>query len=280
MNIPQRRIRSTNQPQTLHHDAIREGRAAVMPGHWERHDPFLSMMNDRFKPGAFGPHPHRGFETITYIINGDLAHEDSKGGSGILHAGDVQWMTAGEGVIHNESPVHDSGVHVLQLWLNLPAEYKLTPFRYQDLRSGSVPRFQTAEGANVKVFAGEAGGVSGAAQTFSPVTFLEISLPAGAAFSHRLNADDNGFLYVLSGEGRFGAEQSVGKQDDTLWLEHIAGSASDITIAADSDLKVLLLAGQPLREAVAAYGPFVMNTREQLAEAFAAYQSGAFGQIT
>lgn len=279
MSTLQRRIASTNQPQTLHLDAIREGRAAIMPGNWVRHDPFLSMMNDRFKPGAFGPHPHRGFETVTYVIDGDLAHEDSKGGSGILNAGDVQWMTAGEGVMHNESPVSESGVHVLQLWLNLPAEHKLTPFRYQDLRGGSVPQFQTAEGVNVKVFAGASNGVNGAAQTFSPVTFLEITLPAGAAFSQPLAADDNGFIYVLEGEGKFGADGVRGAKDDTLWLEHIPDQASEIRIEAAGNLKILLLAGQPLRQPVAAAGPFVMNSREQLAEAFIAYQSGSFGKI-
>lgn len=194
MNRYSRRIASVNQPQTLHHDAIREGRAAVMPGLWQRHDSFLSMMNDRFKPGAFGPHPHRGFETVTYVISGDLAHEDSKGGSGILNAGDVQWMTAGRGVVHNESPIDDSGVHVLQLWVNLPAEHKPAEFRYQDLRAGSVPQYRSG-GAQVKVFAGESGGTAGAAQTFSPITFLEITLDDGAAFTHPLAADENSFIY-------------------------------------------------------------------------------------
>lgn len=279
MNMIQRRIRSRNQPQTLHDDAIREGRAAIMPGLWERHDPFLSMMNDRFRKGAFGPHPHRGFETITYVIDGDLAHQDSRGGSGILHAGDVQWMTAGRGVVHNEIPVHDSGVHVLQLWLNLPAEHKLTDFRYQDLRGDRLPQLTQDNGVQVKVFAGQSHGVTGVAETFSPVTFLEISLPAGSQFSHTLAPDDNGFIYVLQGKGRFGAEQTTGEVDDTLWLEHIAEHSSEITIHADSDLKILLLAGKPLREAVATYGPFVMNTREQLAQAVVDYQSGSFGTI-
>ncbi|PJK13144.1 pirin [Lysobacteraceae bacterium NML120232] len=275
--LPSRHIASTNAPQTLHHDAIREGRAAVMPGLWERHDPFLSMMNDRFKPGAFGPHPHRGFETVTYVISGDLAHEDSKGSSGVLHPGDVQWMTAGRGVVHNESPVNDSGVHVLQLWVNLPAKHKLTDFRYQDLRAESVP-VHTQEGVRVKVFAGESAGVQGAAQTFSPITFLEITLEAGRSFTHPIAPDDNGFIYVLQGQGRFGADGARGAQDDTLWLEHLT-EASQITLHADTDLKVLLLTGQPLREPVAAYGPFVMNTREQLMQAVLDYQSGEFGQI-
>lgn len=279
MSIIQRRIASRNQPQTLHHDAIREGRAAIMPGLWERHDPFLAMMNDRFKPGAFGPHPHRGFETVSYVIEGDLAHEDSKGGSGILHPGDVQWMTAGVGVVHNESPVDDSGVHMLQLWVNLPAAHKLAPFRYQDLRAGSVPRYD-ADGVQVKVFAGESGGVQGAAQTFSPLLFLEITLRAGNTFSQPLAADANAFLYILEGEGSFGADATRGVKDDTLWTEHLSDTTSAVTMTANTDLKLLLLAGQPLREPVAAYGPFVMNTREELVEAFAAYESGSFGEIT
>ncbi|MCP2041555.1 redox-sensitive bicupin YhaK (pirin superfamily) [Neisseria sp. HSC-16F19] len=272
-----RRIARINQPQTLHHDAIRLGRAAIMPGLWAQHDPFLALMNDCFKPGAFGPHPHRGFETVTYVIDGQLAHQDSRGGSGVLNPGDVQWMTAGRGVVHNEIPVHDSGVHVLQLWLNLPAGDKLADFRYQDLRADQVPAF-AQDGVRVKVFAGESHGVAGAAQTFSPVLFLEISLAAGSRFVQPLQADANGFIYVLHGEGRFGAESARGVKDDTLWLEHLP-EVSEIHIQAESDMKILLLAGQPLREPVKAYGPFVMNTRQQLAEAVADYQSGLFGEI-
>lgn len=275
--LTSRCIASVNQPQTLHHDAIREGRAAIMPGQWARHDPFLALMNDRFKPGAFGPHPHRGFETVTYVIDGELAHQDSRGGSGVLRPGDVQWMTAGRGVVHNEIPVHDSGVHVLQLWLNLPASDKLADFRYQDLRADQVPVFEQ-DGVRVKVFAGESHGVAGAAQTFSPVLFLEISLTAGSRFVQPLQADANGFVYVLHGEGRLGADEVRAAKDDTLWLEHVA-EASEIHIQADSDMKVLLLAGQPLREPVEAYGPFVMNTRLQLAQAVADYQNGLFGEI-
>ena len=138
-NTPERAIVSVTRSQPMHRDAIRDGRAAVMPGDWRKHDPFLSMMNDRFKRGAFGPHPHRGFETVTYVMSGRLRHEDNKGGGGELGPGDTQWMTAGRGVIHNEIPADDGFVHVLQLWLNLPAKDKLTPSRYQDLRGADMP---------------------------------------------------------------------------------------------------------------------------------------------
>lgn len=273
----ERAIASVNAPTTLHEDAIRLGRAAIMPGEWQRHDPFLSMMNDRFGAGAFGPHPHRGFETLTYVLDGQLRHEDNQGGSGVLNVGDAQWMTAGRGVIHNELPAGDQPVHVLQLWINLPRANKLTAPRYQDLRGEAMP-VRSEPGTTVRVFAGQSGAVTGPALTHSPITMLDIRMEAGAEFTQTLPGGYNGFISILRGAGRFGRDDTPGAADDTLWLERTpAGEDTRITLRATEPLHALLLAGQPLQEPVAAYGPFVMNTEADLVQAMADFRAGRFG---
>lgn len=273
--LPERAIIRSTQSQPMHQDAIRDGRAAVMPGDWRAHDPFLSMMNDRFKRGAFGPHPHRGFETVTYVLSGRLRHEDNKGGWGELGPGDTQWMTAGRGVIHNEIPADDGFVHVLQLWLNLPARDKLTPSRYQDLRGAEMP-VRREPGVEARVIAGRSGEVVGPAVSHSPVMMLDIRLEPGARFVQDLPAGYNGFLYVIDGEGRFGAEATRAGPDATLWMERMAED-SVVSVTADSALHVILLAGEPLDEPVAARGPFVMNTQAELDQAMQDYRAGGFG---
>lgn len=274
----ERGIASVSAPVTLHQDAVRLGRAAIMPGDYARHDPFLSMMNDRFGVGAFGPHPHRGFETLTYVLSGQLRHEDNQGGGGVLNPGDAQWMTAGRGVVHNEMPVGDAPVHVLQLWINLPRAHKLAPFRYQDLRGAQMP-VRREPGVEVRVFSGESGGVTGPALNHTPITMLDIRMDAGARLTHALPGGDNGFITVLKGAGRFGKDGTPGRADDTLWLERTpAGEATTVTIEATEPLHVLLLAGMPLREPVVAHGPFVMNTEADIVQAMADYRSGQFGR--
>ncbi|MCA0175861.1 MAG: pirin family protein [Proteobacteria bacterium] len=271
-----RRIARIDGLTTLHEDAIRLGRAAIMPGQWARHDPFLSMMNDRFGRGAFGPHPHRGFETLTYVISGRLRHEDNQGGGGTLGPGDAQWMTAGRGVVHNELPEGDAPVHVLQLWINLPQARKLAPFRYQDLRGAAMP-VRREPGAEVRVFAGASGGVQGPAQTHTPLTMLDIRMAAGARLTQVLPGGHNGFVYVLQGAGRFGADAQAGRQDQTLWLDRLPNAGDTrLAIEATEPLHLLLFAGAPLQEPVVAYGPFVMNTEADIAQAIADYQRGEF----
>lgn len=263
----------------MHDDAIRQAGAAIPPGEWSKHDPFLSMMNDRFKQGAFGPHPHRGFETVTYVLSGSLAHEDNRGGHGVLGPGDVQWMTAGRGVIHNEVPIDDRSVHVLQLWLNLPSDAKLVPSRYQDLRSTEMP-VRREPGAEVRVFSGTSGKVAGPALNYTPVTMVELRLDHGARVAQELPAEYNGFIYIIEGSGRFGREGTVGHRDQTLWLERTldGDGESSVSIEASTPLRAVLIAGMPLGEPVVARGPFVMNTEDELAEAFADYRSGRFGE--
>jgi len=272
-----RSIAAVDDLRPMHDSPIRVAGAAIPPGDWQRHDPFLSLMNDRFKPGAFGLHPHRGFETVTYVLEGALAHEDTRGGSGTLGVGDAQWMTAGRGVEHNEHPVDQRFVHVLQLWLNLPAHDKMVPSRYQDLRGAAMP-VRREPGAEVRVFSGRSGNVVGPALNYTPVTMLDIRMQRGARFVQELPGDDNGFIYIISGSGSFGSDARTGGAAQTLWLERTpSGVDTEIVLEATQPLHALLLAGQPLREPVAAYGPFVMSTREQIADAVADFNRGNFG---
>jgi len=249
------------------------------PGNWKEFDPFLLMMEDWFQQGTFDFHPHRGIETVTYVLEGKLKHEDNHGGMGVLGPGDVQWMTAGRGVIHSEDPLPGETVHSLQLWVNLPSSHKMTEPRYQDLRSSNMPE-RREKGALIRVFSGSSAGVTANTLNHTPVTFVELVLEPGASVTQDLPGSYNGFIYVLEGTGYFGADETRGTQNQVLWLSSLEGIAdSEITIRADQPLKALLFAGEPIREPVVAYGPFVMNTKEEIVQAFEDYQSGKFGKI-
>ncbi|MDB4868186.1 MAG: pirin [Cohnella sp.] len=249
------------------------------PGNWTEFDPFLMMAEDWFQQGTFDFHPHRGIETVTYVLEGKLKHEDNHGGMGILGPGDVQWMTAGRGLIHSEDPLPGETVHSFQLWVNLPAGEKMTEPRYQDLQSADMP-IREENGARIRVFSGTSGGVSAATRNVVPVTFIEIEMDAGATVTQQLPGSYNGFVYVMEGKARIGADETEGNARHVLWLA-ASGDASDseVTIRADEPLRALLVAGQPLREPVVAYGPFVMNTKEQILQAYEDYQSGKFGKV-
>jgi hypothetical protein len=251
----------------------------LAPGNWREFDPFLLMMEDWFQQGTFPFHPHRGIETVTFVLEGKLKHEDNHGGRGILGPGDVQWMTAGRGIIHSEDPLPGETVHSLQLWVNLPAAEKMTAPRYQDLSSANMPVRQE-EGALIRVFSGSSAGVKASTVNVTPVTYVELLLEAGASVTQDLPGSYNGFVYVLQGSGFFGADETRGAAGQVLWLSSADEEAeSEITVRADEPLRALIIAGQPLREPVVAYGPFVMNTKEQIIQAFADYQSGRFGKV-
>ncbi len=248
------------------------------PGNWEEFDPFLIMAEDWFQKGDFGLHPHRGMETVTYVIEGKLEHFDNKSGSGELLAGDVQWMTAGSGVIHIEEPPEGEMVHTLQLWVNLPSEKKMTQPRYQNLRSQHMPVRQE-EGAVVRVFSGSSGDVTSDTQNHTPVTMVEIQLEQGKTITQALHGSYNGFIYVLEGEGIFGSNETVAEQGQVLWLGSAKESKdSEVNIRASSPLRVLLYAGQPIKEKVVARGPFVMNSDEEILQAYKDYQEGKFAK--
>lgn len=275
-NTPERAIVSVTRSQPMHRDAIRDGRAAVMPGDWRKHDPFLSMMNDRFKRGAFGPHPHRGFETVTYMIAGRMLHRDSGGHEGLLENGGVQWMTAGRGLIHSEIPQQQDGVmEGFQLWLNLPGKDKLCAPWYRDFAAAELPSFTTEAGVAVTVIAGHSHGVAGAVQRETTVPlYLDLSLPAGSRFAQALPADHNAFLYVYRGalqvDGR-----SVPMQRMVIMANDV--DRDGVVIEATVDTRALLIAGRPLAEPIAQYGPFVMNTEQEIYQALADYREGRLG---
>jgi len=244
----------------------------------QRLDPFLML--DAFGTdspddyiGGFPSHPHRGFETVTYMIDGRMRHRDSAGHEGLLSNGGVQWMTAGRGVIHSEMPEQQDGrMEGFQLWLNLPAADKMRPAWYRDIPSGEIPELKQP-GATVRVIAGESHGVRGAMrrERTEPL-LLDLHLEPGAAFEQPLPATHNAFVYVYRGALSIGARQ-VDTQRMAL-LANTPGSEGVVLRALDAPTRALLIAGAPLREPIAQYGPFVMNTRDELMQAVHDYQSG------
>lgn len=250
--------------------------SVLEPGHWEAFDPFLLMNEDWFQQGTFDFHPHRGIETVTYIIDGKLKHEDNHGGSGVLEPGDVQWMTAGRGIIHSEDPLPGETVHSLQLWVNLPKKKKMTEPRYQDLRADHMPVRQE-QGARVRVFSGSSGNIKAETLNHLPVTFAEFSMEPEASVTQELPGTYNGFIYILEGSGRFGKDETPGTAGQVLWLDAVDDKlSSEVMLKADEPLKALVIAGEPVREQVVAYGPFVMNTQGEIKKAFEDYQEGRF----
>jgi redox-sensitive bicupin YhaK (pirin superfamily) len=233
-------------------------------------------------------HPHRGFETVTYMIDGTFEHSDSNGGGGVITNGDTQWMTAGAGILHIEKPpealVVSGGLfHGFQLWVNLPAAQKWSPPRYQDLRAGEVALASSADGGSLlRVIAGEVGGQVGPGSTYTPMTLVHATLSPGARLSIPWRADYNALVYAMAGEGSVGTE---GRPVRTGQLA-VFGPGDALTVAASRsqesrspDLDVLILGGRPIRESVAWYGPFVMNTREEIIQALADYQAGRLGSV-
>lgn len=245
-----------------------------------RFDPFLLLDVFRSDQPAdyvkgFPWHPHRGIETITYILDGDVAHEDSLGNGGVISAGDVQWMTAGGGILHQELPKGDAKGRMwgFQLWANLPAAGKLMPPRYQEVKSGAIPAVKTAQGATVRVIAGTVDGTRGPVKdiVIEP-EFLDVSLPAGSTFAHATDPDHTVFAFVVEGGGYFEPERAVGQ--DTLLLYGPGGSV--LVRTESKPVRFLLVSGKPLREPVAWAGPIVMNTKDELGRAFQELEAGTF----
>ena len=250
-------------------------------------DPFLML--DEFgtdNPGdyiaGFPDHPHRGFETVTYMLDGRMRHRDNHGHEGVLIPGSVQWMTAGRGIVHSEMPEQQSGrMRGFQLWINLPARDKMCAPRYQEFGPEKIPAV-TLDGARIKVIAGALAGVTGPiAQPATDPLYFDIALEPGGRFSPTLPAGHAAFLYVYEGALRVGAESTVLQAHqlavltagETVPLESAAGSAGD---PAGRTSRAILVAGRPLHEPVARYGPFVMNRREELEQAFEDYRNGRF----
>lgn len=237
--------------------------------------PFLRFSEDWFKaPGGFETHPHRGMQTVTLVLEGALHHRDHTGADGVLRQGDVQWMTAGRGVLHSEMPYRDEPAHTLQLWLNLPAAMKGLPARYVDQPGRDVPA-RKLPGVEIRVFAGKSGEIDQPHGSDWPLMLLDVSMEAGAAFTAEVPSGWRGFLYVLEGRARAGAPAVAIEPPDMAWFEPSALEGVDrLTIDAATAFRALLFAGPPIDEPVVAYGPFVMNTPAEIQQAFSDYQTG------
>lgn len=252
-------------------------------------DPFLLL--DEMGPVHYGPgeavgapdHPHRGFETITYMLDGQFEHEDSAGHKGVLRPGDVQWMTAGAGIVHSEMPsreIREKGgrVHGFQIWVNLPAKLKMTRPRYQEVSASKIPQAASPDGrARVRVVAGEALGVKAVIDTYIPIVYQDWTLDAGADVSVALQSGEQAMAYVFQGSALVGNQGREIRDGQLAMLG--AGDAVRLR-GAEGGGRLLLLAGVPIKEPVARYGPFVMNTQEEIFQAVRDFQSGRMGEIT
>ena len=257
-------------------------------------DPFLLL--DEMGPVDYAPgkavgapdHPHRGFETVTYIMDGAIQHRDSTGGGGLITDGATQWMTAGAGIVHSEMPpewlVRQGGLfHGVQLWVNLPASLKWSPPRYQDIEPDRVTLLASADGAAlIRVIAGDLDGHRGPGQTQTPIAYAHATLHPEAQLEVAWPPHFNALVYALAGSGTVGTD-GVALREGQL---SVFGVGDHLTLRADREpagpsptLEVLLLGGQPIREPVAAYGPFVMNTRDEILQAISDYQAGRMGSI-
>ena len=298
-NVPEREpgeaIRSvrsiTTAPSGLEGNGFRVRRAfAGVP--FEEIDPFIHM--DQMGPVDYAPgtpvgtgwHPHRGFETVTYMIDGMMAHRDSEGGGGLLKDGDTQWMTAGSGLLHIETPPDDfvargGRSHGIQLWVNLPAADKMTTPRYQGIGASEVALLASPDGAAlVRIIAGAVAGVRGPGSTHTPIALVHATVQPGGTLVLPWPQEYNALVYGLTGTGTVGAEHRLLEAGQLATFD--AGDALEIG-GPDADaaqpFDVLILGGLPIREPVVQYGPFVMNTKAEIAEAFADYEAGKFGVI-
>ncbi len=259
---------------------------------FDHFDPFLLL--DEMGPADLGPgeakgapdHPHRGFETVTYMLEGRMEHKDSAGNAGAIGPGDVQWMTAGAGVVHSEMPAADlrrkgGRIHGFQLWVNLPKRDKMIPPRYQEIPAARIPAARSDDGkVSVRVIAGEALGAKAVIETRTPIQYLHYTIQAGGRTSQRVPRDYNAFAYVIDGAATFGADDRPAQPRQMVMFSN---DGDEVSIAAPSTstqpLDVLILAGVPLREPVARMGPFVMNTRAELLEAMDDFQNGRMARI-
>lgn len=256
-------------------------------------DPFLLL--DEMGPMDLGPgeakgapdHPHRGFETVTYMLSGEMEHKDSRGHAGRLTPGDVQWMTAGAGVVHSEMPSNEFSrtggrMHGFQLWVNLPRRDKMMKPRYQEIPGSQIPKATSTDGlVTVNVIAGEALGQKAVIETRTPIVYLHYKIKPGGSVKQQVPGSYNAFVYIVEGAGLFGTERERATKGQMVLF---AMDGDEVKIENPSDatttLDVLLIAGLPLNEPVVRYGPFVMNTRDEIHQAIEDYQNGRMGEIS
>ncbi|MEU4196059.1 pirin family protein [Kribbella sp. NPDC026611] len=257
-------------------------------------DPFIHM--DQMGEVEYAPgepkgtpwHPHRGFETVTYMLDGIMEHQDSNGGGGVISNGDTQWMTAGSGLLHIETPpehlVLSGGLfHGIQLWVNLPKAQKWAPPRYQDIRGGDAALLSTADGgALIRVIAGSVDGHDGPGSTHTPITLVHATVSPGAELVLPWQPEYNALVYVLAGQGTVGAERRPFRKGQLAVFgpgDTIRAQAAPTQPQAEPNLDVLIIGGRPIREPIAMAGPFVMNTRAEVVQAFEDFQAGKLGSI-
>jgi len=241
-------------------------------------DPFLLLDEFRVKnPAGFPDHPHRGFETVTYMVRGGFAHEDFVGHKGVIGPGDLQWMTAGRGIVHAEMPVGDGENTGLQLWVNLAAKDKMVPPAYQELKDADIPKPER-DGVKVTVIAGTSLGVTSPVYTRTPTMYLNVEMAPGSVFQQDIPAGWNAFVYVLEGEALFGPDDDVtiGPAHNTLLLSNEPGQTG-VSIRAAVPTRFVLIGGRPIGEPIVQHGTFVMNTREDIMKAMMDYHADANG---
>ncbi|ORZ06288.1 RmlC-like cupin domain-containing protein [Lobosporangium transversale] len=242
------------------------------------HDPFLML--DEFlvdKNGGFPDHPHRGFETVTYMLEGQFQHEDFAGHKGTIGPGDLQWMTAGRGIVHSEMPVKSQDrAHGLQLWINLPKEHKMCKPQYQELLDKEIPRAMPEDGVVIKVIAGESHGVRSKVYTRTPTMYLDFKMDMHKTVEQTIPASYTGFIYTLKGTVFVGDDGFEGRAHHTLTFSEDGKELVKVS-TRDEDAHFVLIAGEPLREPIIQYGPFVMNSQEEIYETFEDYQHGKNG---
>ena len=253
-------------------------------------DPFLLL--DHAGPSVNGPgeakgapwHPHRGFETVSYVLDGEVSHHDTNGGGGVIREGDTQWMTAGSGILHDELPTErmfrDGGpFHMVQLWVNLPRSLKMTPPRYQAITRDDLVLLTSDDGgALIRLIAGDVAGHEGPGSTHTPITYAHVTVAPGAQLEVPWNTAFSAFAYALTGRGTAGSEARPFERDQLV----VFGDGDHLVVAAApgaEPLEVLLLGGLPIREPIAHYGPFVMNTREEIMQTIEDFQAGRLGVI-
>jgi hypothetical protein len=247
-------------------------------------DPFLLLdhfaSNDpRDYKAGFPLHPHRGIETVTYVLHGEVHHKDTLGNAGSIGAGDVQWMTAGRGIMHEEMPqVRPEGIAGFQLWVNLPATLKMTRPRDQDIRSDTIPEIKKADGARIRVMTGRVDEVSGPVTDIAAdPTYLDVFVPARASFIHPIERGHTAFAYVFEGEARFGGRDRDGDPPISSPTLVVLGDGDAVQVTTgETPVRFLLVSGKPLHEPIARYGPFVMNTQEEIEQTLLELRQGTF----
>lgn len=262
-------IREMNYEINGHHEVA----MVLLPNEMELNDPFLFMADDLFPEETFGPHPHRGIETITYAIDGEVHHHDTDHGNGMIHAGDVQWMTAGRGVLHSEEPTPGGRSRVLQLWLNLPSEQKMCPSNYQNLFAKDMPKVNIAD-TEFTIFSGSLNNVYAPTKNIIPVNMYDVKVKANTSVTFDVDSLANSFLFVVEGSGIFGSNKMSVNERSVI---HFETGEMQLTIEAqDKNLHFVYYSGRPIKEPIVARGPFVMNTNDEIKQAYQDYRDGYF----